>query len=422
MDQLSDTLRDLVDSLDLHPRYHLRRTASRRNRLIDILDLHNLHQIPNMAPPTTTTSTPSTSTTSVTSSPIQCSQTYTLTIKFCGNVPDGTADKAKLEAYDVNRWLADTQTRIAAKGITDPRLMIKEAKLAVNPDVGDAARVLNTGRMCVIENFDVFKEKCLRLWRPPEEKDRFLALLQFLSVKRQDTIGSYISDIEKSRQDIITDLTSDSNFKQGTAAEWQASGRTDTLVSLDEILNYVSWGIIYQDSSPTWRKAFRKIKPKFDADYIELLSDIQAEVAKLEKSPQIELSAFTERNDPRQQNRQQNRQQFRQQENTQNRQDRSFGGARPKSNRNFQGSRSQQQGQSQRSWSSQRSDRFQCNACGRLGHVARFCRFTQNNQQLPGGQSGNKQGNRQNTFKGNRNSSTFESTSDASTSNKQDRD
>ena len=77
--------------------------------------------------------------------------------------------------------------------------MIREGKLAVYSDVGDACLVLNTGRMCEIENFDIFKEKCLKLWRPSEEKDRFLALVQFLSVKRQDTLGAYISDIEKGK-------------------------------------------------------------------------------------------------------------------------------------------------------------------------------------------------------------------------------
>ena len=261
----------------------------------------------------------------------------------------------------------------------------------------------------------------MRLWRPPEEKDRFLALLQFLSVKRQDTLDSYISDIEKSRQDIIADLQSDSTFMKGTADQWQATGRSDVLVSLDEILYYVSWGIIYQGSSPIWRKAFRKVKPQFNSDHIELLSDIHSEVTKLEKTPQIELSAFTDRSNSRVGNRQQDRQQ----DNTQGRQDKSFGGARPKSNRNFQGPRSKQLGQQQKSWPSQRSDRFQCNVCGRLGHIARFCRFTANNHQKTSGQSKfsqNRQGNRQNTFKGNRNSSTFESTSDANTSSRRARD
>ena len=206
MEDLNASLRHLVDVLDLHPRYNLRRTPARRARLLEILDLQSLSRSQAMVPPTTTTMAPTTTTTTATTSAattVHCSRLYEIPIKFCGNVPEGTPDKSKLEAYDVNRWLADTATRIAAKGITDQMLMIREAKLAVNPDVGDAARVLNTGRMCTLQDFEVFKDKCLRLWRPPQEQDRFLALVQFLSVKKTGTIGSYISDIEKSRQDII---------------------------------------------------------------------------------------------------------------------------------------------------------------------------------------------------------------------------
>ena len=46
---------------------------------------------------------------------------------------------------------------------------------------GISCWVLNTGRMCELDHFDIFKEKCLKLWRPPEEKDRFLALMQFVA-------------------------------------------------------------------------------------------------------------------------------------------------------------------------------------------------------------------------------------------------
>ena len=145
----------------------------------------------------------------------------------------------------------------------------------------------------------MLRDKCLCLWRPPEEKDRYLALQQFLSVRKTETVGHYISDIEKSTSDVISDLQSDRDFMMGTAQEWLNSGRPDVLVSLEEILNYINWGIIYQDSSPLWREAFRKIEPKFNSDYIKLMSDLEIEVNRLEKSPKIELSAFTDRQDDR---------------------------------------------------------------------------------------------------------------------------
>ena len=224
---------------------------------------------------------------------------YNITSRFCGNVPLGTPNRDKLISYDVNRWLADTHTRIAAKGIQDPILKIREAKLAVNPYVGDATQVVNTGRMAEMNDYELFKDRCLRLWRPPEEKDRYLALQQFLSLRRKEIIGTYIAEIEKSRSDIISDLQADKEFMKGTAQEWLATGRKETLVSLDEILNYISWGIIFQGSPPLWREAFRKIKPSYDSDYIELILDIETEVSKLEKSPKVELSGFTDRQEDR---------------------------------------------------------------------------------------------------------------------------
>ena len=327
---------------------------------------------------TTSSSTSTTQTQPTNHTPAHCSSLYNITSRFCGNVPLGTPNRDKLVSHDVNMWLADTLTRIAAKGITDPRLMIREAKLAVSPDVGDATRILNTGRMCNIQHFQVFKDKCLRLRRPPEEKHRYLALQQFLSVKRPDTVGSYISDIEKSRSDIISDMQSDGELMMGSAEDWVASGRHDVLVSLEEILNYISWGIIYQDSAPLWREAFRKIEPKFDSDYIELMSDLEIEVNRLEKSPKIELSAFTDRQD--------NGVGVvnRQTDNAQGRQDRTHGGARQKTYRGSQGHKSQYRGHSQ-STSSGQPKRVECHACGKLGHIAKFCRNTGNTQQRSGG-------------------------------------
>ena len=420
MGEVDRSLRDLIDSLDLHPRYSLRRTDSRRRRLLESLDLSN--PSPNMAPTTTNTPTTTTTTTTTTSltSPTQCSQLYGITVKFCGNVPDGTPNKAKLESYTVQRWLQDTATRIAAKGITNSALMIREAKLAVDPDVGDACRVLNTGRMCEIENFDIFKDKCLKLWRPPEEKDRFLALMQFLSVKRQDTLGTYISDIEKGRQDILADLKADNNFFQGTAQEWVNSQRSDILVSLDEVLNYTSWGIIYQDSSPLWRKAFRKIKSQFTDDYLELLANMQSEVSKLEKSPQVELSAFADDAPSGQRASRPDRQR-----DSQGRRDNWPGGARPKTNRN---QNEPQQNKSQRSGSSQNFPRYVCHSCSRQGHIARFCRFKGNNSQQRSGdqsssfQRGQNNQNSQRFHSSNKNRGAFQTTSDPSSGSNQHRE
>ena len=174
MDRLNQSLRHFVDFLDINERYDLRRTPSRQERIINELDLHTVARTHNnMSNPnvlTATTSSSATLTTPTThTTTTHCSSLYNITLRFCGNVPLGTPNRDKLISYDVNRWLADTHTRIAAKGIQDPILKIREAKLAINPDVGDATQVVNTGRMAEMTDFELFKDRCLRLWRLPED-------------------------------------------------------------------------------------------------------------------------------------------------------------------------------------------------------------------------------------------------------------
>ena len=108
------------------------------------------------------------------------------------------------------------------------------------------------------------------------------------------------------------------------------------------------------------------------------MSDLENEVNRLEKSPKIELSAFTDGQD--------NGVGVvnRQTDNAQGRQDRTHGGARQKTYRSSQGHKSQYGGHSQ-SRSSGQSIRVECHACGKLGHIARFCRNTGNTQHRSGG-------------------------------------
>ena len=130
---------------------------------------------------------------------------------------------------------------------------------------------------------------------------------------------------------------------KGNAQEWLNSGRTtDILVSFDEILNYISWGIIFQDSPPLWDEAFRKIKPKYNSDYIELLSDLETEVTKLEKHTEIELPTFTDRQDDRDRVLMTKRPT----ENPQARSDRAHGAARQNTYKGFQGQKFHYQGNS----------------------------------------------------------------------------
>ena len=58
----------------------------------------------------------------------------TQTARFCGTVSVSHPDKAALEEYDVSKWLADAETRIAARRITTEAEKIEEARLLVSAD------------------------------------------------------------------------------------------------------------------------------------------------------------------------------------------------------------------------------------------------------------------------------------------------
>ena len=90
----------------------------------------------------------------------------------------------------------------------------------------------------------------------------------------------------------------------------------------------------------------------------------------------MELSAFADDNPSSQRASRPDRQQ--------GRRDNWPGGARPKTNCDFQNT--PQQNKSQGSSSSQNSRRYVCHSCGRQGHVARSCRFKGNNSQQRSGE------------------------------------
>ena len=213
--------------------------------------------------------------------------------KFCGYVPEGVPNRDQMMAYDVNRWLCDAETRAQVKGITDDILLIKEAKLAVSSEHGDASRVLNTGRMNEVTSYREFRDKCLKFWRPASERDRFHALMNFLSVQYNQSLGIFASDLESARMRILQDLNEDTSFSKGNASTWAAGARaSETLVSLNDIINYISWGVIFKAAPPTLREALRKVELKFTHDYLDILSSAQSEMIKSEKGVKLEMSTF----------------------------------------------------------------------------------------------------------------------------------
>ena len=299
----ADELDHLVDTLDYNSRYYLRATRNRRNRLTSFLRSSVMS--------TTTTTTPTTTTTTTTTAASQLmrmahSSQSMIQSKFTGYVPVGVPHRDQLMAYDVNRWLCDAETRAQVKSITDDILLIKEAKLAVSSEFGDACRVLNTGRMNEITVYTEFKDKCLKFWRPASERDRFHALSNFLSVAYDTSLGIFASNLESARMRILQDLTEDSSFAKGDAASWAAGARSaETLVSLSDIVNYISWGVIFKAAPPSLREALRKVDLKFTDDYLDILSSAQSEMIKTERGAKLEMSAFVSKHTRKQEQREQ---------------------------------------------------------------------------------------------------------------------
>ena len=288
----SRDLERLVDALDLHHRYNLRRTSARRERLISFLSTSNLNMAPPQTPPPTNPSQPQAPTQQQLYMIAQSTRSLQVA-KFTGFVPVGVQNRDQLMAYDVNRWLCDVETHCQVKGITDDVLKIKEAKLAVSSDYGDASVVLNTGRMNEITDYGEFKAKCQKFWRSASERDRYHALSDFLSVSYSSSMGVFAGDLEKARMRILQDLNGDSNFTKGDAAAWSGGSRSsEILVSLDEVVNYFSWGVLFKAAPPSFREALRKVEIKYSDDYLDILSAVQSEMFKQDKGAKIEMSAF----------------------------------------------------------------------------------------------------------------------------------
>ena len=287
----AEELRALIEALDLNPRYNLRRTEDRLDRLRTFLSSTDLDSV---GMPATPPRQPS-PTRQQLFMMAQAERSIPAS-RFTGYVPEGHPKRDQLMSFDVNRWLCEAETRCTVKGIVDDILKIKEAKLTVASDVGDACIVLNTGRMNEIKKYDEFKAKCLKFWRPASERDRYHALSDFLSVDFDKSMGVLAGNLERARSRILQDLKGDTSFNKGTAADWTSASRgNEILVSLDEVINYFSWGVLFKAVPPSFREALRKVEVKYTDDYMDILSAVQSEMLKTEKTVSIEVSAVADR-------------------------------------------------------------------------------------------------------------------------------
>ena len=204
--------------------------------------------------------------------------------KFCGNIVGTDKDIERYKHYTVQRWLTDSENRIASKNITSETDKIREARLAVHPEVGDAAAVINSVEMLEVVTWDKFKSKCLLLWRSQSEQDTYLALSKLLSVPYHQNPGDVISDLSKSSHDVISDIISKGKMKVGKASEWESDRPSELLVSLKEVFLHLNVGIIFNNLPPEHKKVFRKVDWLYNDGLVEILSKFSEQLAKSKSS------------------------------------------------------------------------------------------------------------------------------------------
>ena len=55
------------------------------------------------------------------------------------------------------------------------------------------------------------------------------------------------------------------------------------LVSLNDVINYFSWGVLFKALPPLFREALRKADVQFEDDFVDILSKVQSELCKKEE-------------------------------------------------------------------------------------------------------------------------------------------
>lgn len=205
----------------------------------------------------------------------------TQNIRFCGHVGRNHPDKQRLENYDVDKWLADTEGRIASFNITSEANKIKQAMLLVSPDVGDAHSTLNCKGFAKIATFDEFKAECRLLWSSPQRSDRLLNLYKFRSANFDaDSMPNLYAQVQNNLETVKSDMMSLPKLTVGGKSEFDDENKQ--LVDLDEVLTYIAYGTLYAVFGERERQAFKEIELDPTITISRTLSQIQDQKQKRE--------------------------------------------------------------------------------------------------------------------------------------------
>ena len=202
--------------------------------------------------------------------------------KFCGNVSN-QKDSDRYTNYTAQRWLTDTENRIASKSIQHDVDKIREARLAVHTEIGDAAAVINSVEMLDVKNWELFKKKCTLLWRTQSEQDSYLAIAHLLNVPYYVNSGDTISDLSKACDNVKKDILAKGKMKVAAAKDW-SDRPEELLVSFREVFLHFNVGIIFNTLPPELKKTFRKVKWEYDDGLVEIMSKFAEQIAKSKTS------------------------------------------------------------------------------------------------------------------------------------------
>ena len=206
--------------------------------------------------------------------------------RFTGKVDDSDPDKKKREAYSVDQFLADVDSRIQARNLTRDPDKIKEALLLVDPEKGDAHRILTSSSFKEIATYDEFKNSCRVIWKPKAYKDKFYNLQMLRNLKKKGSDFSYITDIQDVIDRVVDDIATNTKFTKVDG------GLRNQMYDLRQVITYVAYGTLYDSISDEYQRAFKKLTLDPNVGLIKLMDQI-IEKANETKVKQ-ELVAYTD--------------------------------------------------------------------------------------------------------------------------------
>ncbi|XP_066961800.1 putative mediator of RNA polymerase II transcription subunit 24 [Macrobrachium rosenbergii] len=227
--------------------------------------------------------------------------------RFCGTVDPSNVDKSRLEEYGVNRWIADTESRISAAGITDERKKIDEALLYVSMEHGDAHTVLHSVLFRNITLFNEFKKQCLQFWQPEAQKDPWYNIGTFHHQKYEGNHLVLATRVEEAKDRVTTDMKA-VGIVVGRKDDFD-DDETD-LASISKVLRYMSLGPIYDALGKEGRVALKKYCDRKPNDgIVQTLMYIERKVKQNSSSSSADFTGTVASGNPRNNSNQSNRNQ-----------------------------------------------------------------------------------------------------------------